>query len=185
MLKPIDLLVGLKILTSKQEWTQMGLAAELCLSSSQVNSAIKQLVEANLFTIRQGKACPVFAALKEFILYGVSYCFPAKTGELTVGVPTAYAAEPLSHEISVGNDPIPIWPYAQGKTRGVALEPLHKNVPKALSQFPDPHLQEILVLLDALRIGRAREKKIAQKMLITKLDEIINMSGSQKTKVAR
>lgn len=53
-------------------------------------------------------------------------------------MPTAYAAEPLSHEISVGNDPIPIWPYAQGKSRGVALEPLHKNVPKALSQFPDP-----------------------------------------------
>lgn len=68
MLKPIDLLVGLKILTSKQEWTQMGLAAELCLSSSQINSAIKQLVEANLFTMRQGKVRPVFAALKEFIL---------------------------------------------------------------------------------------------------------------------
>lgn len=185
MLKPIDLLVGLKILTSKQDWTQMGIAAELCLSSSQVNSAIKQLVEANLFALRQSKAHPIYAALKEFMLYGVPYCFPAKTGELTVGVPTAYAAEPLSHEISIGNDPIPIWPYAQGKRRGVALEPLHKNIPKALSQFPDPNLHEILVLLDALRIGRAREKKIAQKFLIIKLDELINMSGSQKMRVAK
>lgn len=184
MLKPIDLLVGLKILTSRQDWTQMGIAAELCLSSSQVNSAIKQLLEANLFTLRQGKAYPIYAALKEFILYGVSYCFSAKTGGLTVGVPTAYAAEPLSHEISIGNDPIPIWPYAQGKSRGVTLEPLHKNVPKALSQFPDPHLQEILVLLDALRIGRAREKKIAQKLLITKLDEFA-VSESQQTRIAR
>lgn len=185
MLKPIDLLVGLKILTSKQEWTQMGIAAELCLSSSQVNSAIKQLLDANLFTLRQGKAYPVYAALKEFILYGASYCFSAKTGELTVGVPTAYAAEPLSYEIAAGSDPIPIWPYAQGKNRGVALAPLHKNVPKALSQFPDPHLKEMLVLLDALRIGRAREKKIAQKLLIAKLDELINKSESQKTRVAR
>lgn len=185
MLKPIDLLVGLKILTSKEDWTQMGLAAELCLSSSQVNSAIKQLIEANLFTLRQGKAIPIYAALKEFILYGVSYCFPARTGELTVGVPTAYAAEPLSREISLGDDPIPIWPYAQGKSRGLGLEPLHKNVPKALSEFPDPNLHEILVLLDALRIGRAREKKIAQKLLITKLDELMNMKGSQKTRVAR
>jgi hypothetical protein len=184
MLKPIDLLVGLKILTSKPEWTQMGLAAELCLSSSQVNSAIKQLIEANLFTLRHGKASPLYEAIKDFILYGVSYCFSAKTGELTVGVPTAYAAEPLSSEISPGNDPIPIWPYAQGKSRGVALEPLHRNVPKALSQFPDPDLHEILILIDALRIGRARERKIAQKLLVKKLEELMN-SRSKMAKVAR
>lgn len=173
MLKPIDLLVGLKILTSKQDWTQMGIAAELCLSSSQVNAAIKQLIEGNLFTVRQGKAYPVYAALKEFILFGVPYCFPAKPAALTVGLPTAYAAEPLKHMIAAGNDPIPVWPYAQGKSRGVALEPLHKNVPKALSQFPDPNLHEILVLLDALRIGRAREKSIAQNLLIEKLDKLV------------
>lgn len=173
MLKPIDLLVGLKILTSKQDWTQMGIATELCLSSSQVNAAIKQLIEGNLFTLRQGKAYPVYAALKEFILFGVTYCFPVKPAELTVGMPTAYAAEPLKDVIAVGHDPIPVWPYAQGKSRGVALEPLHKNVPKALAQYPDPDLHEILVLLDALRIGRAREKGIAQKLLIEKLDELV------------
>ncbi len=182
MLKPIDLLVGLKILTSKQDWTQMGIAAELCLSSSQVNAAIKQLIEGNLFTVRQGKAYPVYAALKEFILFGVPYCFPVKPAELTVGMPTAYAAEPLKHIIAVGNDPIPVWPYAQGKSRGVALEPLHKNVPKALSQYPDPDLHEILVLLDALRIGRAREKSIAQNLLIEKLDKLVLVESK---KVAR
>jgi hypothetical protein len=68
-------------------------------------------------------------------------------GELTVGVPTAYAAEFLSHEISQGSDPIPIWPYAQGKNPGIALEPLHKNVPKALSQFPDTDLKETSLYL--------------------------------------
>jgi hypothetical protein len=176
MLKPIDFLVGLKILTSKQGWTQMGIAGELCLSSSQVNSAIKQLVESNLFTLRQGKPYPIYAAMKEFILTGMPYCFPAKTAELTVGMPTAYAAEPLSNQITLGNDPIPIWPYAQGKSRGVALEPLHKNVPKALSLFPDHHLYEILVLIDALRIGRAREKKMAQKLLTTKFDEVMKLN---------
>lgn len=182
MLKPIDLLVGLKILTSKQGWTQMGIAAELCLSSSQVNAAIKQLIEGNLFTVRQGKAYPVYAALKEFILFGVPYCFPVKPAELTVGMPTAYAAEPLKHIIAVGNDPIPVWPYAQGKSRGVAFEPLHKNVPKALSQYPDPDLHEILVLIDALRIGRAREKSIAQNLLIEKLDKLVLVESK---KVAR
>lgn len=175
MLKPIDLLVGLKILTSKQDWTQMGIASALCISSSQVNAAIKQLIEGNLFSLRQGKPQPVYAALKEFILFGAPYCFPAKLAELTVGVPTAYAAKPLSDEISLGRDPIPVWPYAQGKSRGVALEPLHRNVPKALLQFPDSDLHEILVLLDALRIGRAREKKMAQKLLISKLDSLFSV----------
>lgn len=173
MLKPIDFLVGLKILTSKPDWTQMGIAGELCLSSSQVNSAIKQLLESNLFTLRQRKPFPIYAAMQEFILSGMPYCFPAKTGELTVGTPTAYAAEPLSLAITRGKDPIPVWPYAQGKCRGVAVEPLHKNVPKALSLFPDPHLHDILVLIDALRIGRAREKKMAEKLLTVKFDEVI------------
>lgn len=182
MLKPIDLLVGLKILTSKQNWTQMGIAAELCLSSSQVNSAIKHLIEGHLFTVRRSRPYPVYSAIKEFILYGVPYCFPVKVAELTVGVPTAYAAEPLSQEISLGNDPIPIWPYAHGKSRGVALEPLHKNVPKALSQFPDPDLREILILIDALRIGRAREKKIAQKLLIMKLDALMSANKDNQEK---
>ncbi len=172
MLKPIDMLIGLKILTSKKDWTQMGIAGELCVSSSQVNSAIKQLIESNLFTLRDGKPYPIYAAMKEFVLSGMPYCFPAKTGELSVGMPTAYAAKPLSSEITLGKDPIPIWPYAQGKSRGVTLEPLHKNVPKALSLFPDENLQEILVLIDALRIGRAREKKMAQKLLIEKFDEV-------------
>lgn len=172
MLKPIDLLVGLKILTSKDGWTQMGVASELCLSSSQVNSAIKQLLEANLFTLRHGKPYPIFSALKEFMIFGVPYCFPAKVGELSVGMPTAYAAKPLSDQISLGNDPIPIWPYALGKTRGIVLEPLHKNLPKALTEYPDNNLHEILILIDALRIGRAREKNIAQKLLIEKLEKM-------------
>lgn len=176
MLKPIDLLVGLKILTAKQERTQMSIAAELCLSSSQVNSAIKQLLESNLFVLRQGKPYPIYRAMSEFILSGIPYSFPAKMGELTVGVPTAYAAEPLKHEVSLGSDPIPVWPYAQGKNRGVAIEPLHKNVPKALSLYPDPDLQEILVLIDALRIGRAREKKIAQKHITAKIDNLAKLS---------
>ncbi len=172
MLKPIDLLVGLKILTSKEGWTQMGVATELCISSSQVNSAIKQLLEANLFTMRNGKPYPIFSALRDFMIYGVPYCFPVKVGELSVGMPTAYAAKPLSDQISLGNDPIPIWPYALGKSRGMVLEPLHRNLPKALTEFPDDNLHEILIFLDALRIGRVREKNIARRLLIEKLEKM-------------
>lgn len=50
--------------------------------------------------------------------------------------------------------------------------------------FLELDLHEILVLLDVLRIGQAREKKIAQTLLITKLDELMNMSGSQNRKLS-
>lgn len=172
MLKPIDLLVGLKIATSEGEWTQMGLALRLCLSSSQVNAAIKQLLESGLLVQRGGKIRPLFAAMEEFLTCGIKYSFPIKAGELTVGMPTAYAAKPLSQEIHTGKDPIPVWPYGGGKSRGVALEPLHKNVPKALHEFPDANLQELLALIDAVRMGRTRERNLAKKFIKEKLDEL-------------
>lgn len=165
MLKPIDLLVGLKILTNDPALTQMELASRLCISSSQVNSAIKILVISKLLNLKNNKPVPIVSALEEFVLSGVKYCYPVKVGELTIGVPTAYAAEPLVKEIAEQNDPIPVWPYVAGGARGLALEPLHKNVPKALSEFPDPELFVYLVLIDALRIGRAREKNLAVKYL--------------------
>lgn len=59
----------------------MGIAAELCLSSSQLNSAIKQLVEASLFVLRQGKASPYLCCIERI--------YPSvKAGGLTVGGPT-------------------------------------------------------------------------------------------------
>lgn len=164
-LKPIDLLVALKILTIDKHWTQMELASKLCISSSQVNSAIKVLVAAKLLLIQGSRNLPIVNSLEEFVLYGVKYCFPVKVGELTIGIPTAHAAAPLSKELVNNTDPLPVWPYANGEARGLALEPLHKNVPKALHDFPDQELFDYLVLIDALRIGRAREKNIATKLL--------------------
>ena len=48
--------------------------------------------------------------------------------------------------------------------------PLHKNVPKAA--LSDPRLYELLVLVDTLRDGNAREREIAVKALTKKLDDV-------------
>ena len=84
-------------------------------------------------------------------------------GEFTRGVPTSYAAEPLRNVIGQGNDPIPVWPYPQGKERGIAFEPLYKTAPGAAIR--DPAFYEYLALADALRDGRARERKYAEQEL--------------------
>lgn len=172
MLKPIDLLIGLKIACSNLNLTQIELANKLCLSSSQINSAIKILITANLFTLKNDKPYPIIFAIEEFVLSGVKYCFPAETGELTIGMPTAYGADPLRAELMPNRDPIPVWPYVAGKNRGIAMQPLHKNIPLALTQYPDPELLLILVLIDALRIGRARDKAIAEKHLHQQFNKI-------------
>ena len=76
-------------------------------------------------------------------------------------MPTSFAAPPLSEEIPAGNDDaIPVWADAEGEARGYAIEPLHRSVPAAARR--DPKLYELLALVDALREGRARERKLAE-----------------------
>ena len=56
-----------------------------------------------------------------------------------------------------------------GKHRGVSLEPLYRTVP--LAARADPHLYELLVLLDALRDGRARERSLAEREIVKRIRE--------------
>jgi len=48
----------------------------------------------------------------------------------------------------------PVWPWPDGDTRGIALEPLDKTAP--IAALRDPVLYEFLALVDAIRDGRAR-----------------------------
>ena len=103
------------------------------------------------------------AALREFLIHGVKYAFPRQRGELTRGIPTAHAAEPLKRQISAGNEPPPVWPSAMGMTRGYSFAPLYKTVPQAALR--DPFLYQMLALLDAIRDGRSRERQLAEQEL--------------------
>jgi len=106
-------------------------------------------------------------AVEEFLIHGVKYAFPAKRGEVTRGVPTAYAAPPLRDQLVDSSDLPPVWPDAEGDVRGVTLEPLHKSVPNAARKSPVLH--ELLALVDALRDGRVRERQIAENELSVRL----------------
>ena len=69
--------------------------------------------------------------------------------------------------ISQPNEPPPVWPDPEGDTRGYEFSPLYKSVPKAASK--DRILYELLVIVDAIRDGRAREREIAIKELKARL----------------
>ncbi len=106
----------------------------------------------------------------EFLVHGLKYVFPPRRGGMTRGMATSYAAAPLNEFIARGEEPIPVWPFAEGKERGVELEPLYPSVPFAASR--DPALYELLAIADALREGRARERKIAEEQLRLRLSDI-------------
>jgi hypothetical protein len=102
----------------------------------------------------------VHASVKRAQASGLfKYAFPAEQGELTRGVATSFGAPPIKEVIATTNDPIPVWPYAEGPPRGVSLAPLYRTAPQAALR--DDRFYRLLVIADALRDGRLREREIA------------------------
>jgi hypothetical protein len=167
-LKPQDVVVVLKLLEYgpvRPSYAQIG--NELFLSASEVHASVRRARQARLLGGIQGDEFPNKSALEEFLLHGVKYAFPPERGELTRGVPTAHAAEPLKSLISAGSDAPPVWPFPEGKTRGYSFAPLYKTVPKAALR--DAYLYEVLALVDAIRDGRSRERLLAEEELKLRL----------------
>ena len=172
-MKPQDILVALKIqsLNDKAEdnsaaWPQRLLAETTGLSLSEVNAACRRLEEVGLLTPERRRV--VRAALLEFLVYGLKYVFPVATGKASRGMPTGYAADPLREQfLTSADDMPPVWPDADGAVRGMTLKPLYKSVPMAAKK--DAILYEYLAMIDAIRGGRARERKAASKILQKRL----------------
>lgn len=170
-LKSLDLAVVLHLCrptSARPPYAQI--AGELSMSPSEAHAAVARAVRAGLLHGAELGNRPNVSALEEFLLHGVKYAFPVERGEPTRGVPTSYAAAPLCGLISIGNDPLPVWPYPSGKVRGTAFQPLYRNAPKAA--LLDPVLYEYLALVDALRDGRARERKLAEELIISRLRSV-------------
>ena len=56
-----------------------------------------------------------------------------------------------------------VWPHPEGEVYGDAIEPLCRSAPLAASR--DPVLHRRLALIDAFRVGRARERMLAARAL--------------------
>ena len=167
-LKPQDVVVLIKLLEYGDKRPPFAqIAEQLFLSVSEVHAAVQRAKQARLLTGIELHETPNKSALEEFLVHGLKYAFPPERGELTRGVPTGYAAEPLKSRISAGADPPPVWPFPEGKVRGYTFTPLYKTVPKAALR--DSYLYEMLALIDALRDGRSRDRQIAEEELKLRL----------------
>lgn len=168
-IKPQDILIILKILSGDNKiWKQVDLAESLEVSQSEISQSLIRLRYAGLLS-DDGKNV-MRSALLEFLLHGIAYAFPQQPGAMVRGVPTAHSAPPLNTEI-LSNENY-VWPSATGNVRGLKIEPLYPTVPKAVKD--DPRLYMFLALVDAIRIGKVREKNLASRELMKLINEEYN-----------
>lgn len=168
VLKPQDLAVALKLVCLKGEWLPYAaLAKAMHLSAFEVHAGIQRLIAARLVTAVEGRIRPVLATLKDFVLYGGPYAYPAVRGEITIGFATAYGVPPLKDQVLFSGESPPVWPHSTGTARGPSMLPLYPTMP--LAAIADPDFYELLALFDALRIGQARERSMATKLIEARL----------------
>lgn len=156
-MRPQDILVLLKIVALQDSpWRTTDIANELFMSQSEISEALFRNRIAGLVDDSKRKVNK--EALLEFLEHGIKYVFPQRPGATVRGIPTAHSAPPLSKMVQSGES-IYVWPFVDGKVRGETIEPLYPTVPRAAKN--NERFYELVALIDALRIGRTREVKMA------------------------
>lgn len=165
MLKGQDVVLLLYLLDDQHSGSSTRLLAEQTgLSVAATHRALHRLADAGLYDLRRRRVPE--AAVEEFLLHAVKYLFPAVRGSESRGVPAAWAASPLKDKLADGGLP-PVWPHPRGTLRGIALEPLHPTVPDLALRYDG--LGRRLALVDAIRAGDARTRRLAEKALTSEL----------------
>lgn len=163
-MKPQDILLLLKLIClGDNNWNQKPVAEALGMSQSEVSEAVARMKYAGLLNTNGKKVMRL--AFMEFLQYGIRYVFPQRPGAMVRGVPTSHSAAPLLNEIQSSEHYV--WKYGKGSVRGQSIVPLYPSAVEAA--LKDSALHELLALVDALRVGRARERELALKYLQEKI----------------
>lgn len=156
--KPQDILILLKLcLWRDRPWRHMDLAQELGLSQTEISFALERCRLSGF--LDSAKKRVLRSQLMEFLEHGLKYVYPVQPGPVCRGIPTAHSAQPLAKRIVSDPDDQYVWPWADGEMRGQGIMPLYESVPLAAQK--DSALHELLALVDALRVGRVRERNFA------------------------
>lgn len=155
-MRPQDIVILLKLVCLRDvTWQYRDLAADLYMPLSEISVSIKRSEKAGLYNANTRNVHR--QALMEFIQYGLKYVFPVTPGGMVTGVPTAHSHPFYAQYFAA--EMVYVWPDLDGETRGLSIEPLHVNVPKATRK--DEQLYKLLASVDILRVGRVREMHMA------------------------
>jgi hypothetical protein len=165
MLRPQDILISCKLFTlGDAEWPLRRLAGSLSLSIGEVHGAIGRCKEAGVLGVPRGKLSVARRRLFELATVAVPHVYYAVRGSVELGVPAAMHAEPLKGVFPRDGRPVPlVWPSGTGTVRGESLLPLYPTAPRAVEHDPDLH--RLLALIDVVRVGDARDRRLAADLL--------------------
>jgi len=155
-MRPQDIAVLLKIISKgNTPWRHQDLSNELFISQSEISESLHRNQVAGLIGADKKKVYR--QSLLNFIEYGLRYVYPAKPGAMVNGIYTAHSHPFMQHQFR--SEINYVWPTERGSVRGLSIEPLYKEVVKAV--ILDEKLYKMLALIDVVRVGRMRELQIA------------------------
>ncbi len=147
-----------------------GLGNSLGISKTEIGASLRRSVDNKLLMFVDSQNNGLLSlnesqwqvnkrALFDLVKYAIPYYFAPKQLGLNYGLATGFSAPLLSKELtSAGTTPF-VWPSEYGMSYGQAVEPIYKSVPFASSS--DSFVYNCFALIDAYRMGKAREKEIA------------------------
>lgn len=155
-MRPQDVVILVKIIAlQKTSWQLRDLSALLKISVSEVSESLNRSFIAGL--IDESRKKVYRQSLMEFIQYGLHYVFPQFPGSMVTGTPTAHSHPFYQRRFKTEMNYV--WQDEDGSIRGLAIEPLYKNVIFAIRE--DELLYKLLASIDIVRVGRIREMKVA------------------------
>jgi DNA-binding transcriptional MocR family regulator len=174
VLSPTDIYVLAGVLAAdREQLTLRQLAAALQIDHTLVHRALKRAEVAGLYA--SATKTVNRASFEELMTHAARFIAPARLGQLTRGVPAAWAAEPISAIIrQPKGEPPPVWPDARGSVRGQTLEPLHPAAARASRESPE--LARLLTIIDSLRAGDVRVRTVAADSLHKTLRQTSNLT---------
>lgn len=176
MMKSQDLLILLKIISLHQggaarseDFSVRALASATGIGKTEIGASINRSMDVGLLKHDRKTGLPKAnsKALLDFISYGLRYVFPAEPGALQRGLLTGLEAPGLEGLLSSLAQYHYVWPDGQSADTGQAIVPLYKTA--AFAARRDSRLYQLMALVDAVRLGDAREVAIARAALKDRL----------------
>jgi hypothetical protein len=171
VIRPLDVVILLKKMTpSGCNMNGKQLAESLGISAAEVSIAMERNRIAGLTDDRKYRINVL--AVRDFLIYGLKYCFPAQPGPLVRGIPTASSAAPINTTV-VSNGEKFVWADPEGTERGQSIIPLYANA--IFASKLDADFYALLAIVDTFRIGKAREIQAAKEELETVINRYVSL----------
>ena len=166
MFRPQDVSVLASIFFKRgKSCQQQEVAAAVGLSPAEITFSLRRSAAVGLYDPQQKRT--MREPFGEFLIHGLKYVVPAALGAIVRGVPTAWSVAPLNTALLNANENPVVWPHPRGSAVGASVDPLYSALPDAAMR--DEQFHEFMALIDTVRLGRTRERRMAEQELLARL----------------